>query len=156
MNFFKYTFFAIIIIFSSCASPKAFVFKGMKSINVEKASFGKNVFKANFEYNNPNRFALTLQKLDCDVFINDQPFTKYHLDSVYHIPANADFQLPARMEVELANIMKHSIDILFNKPMKISVKGNATLTKGFFTKNVPIEFTTQQRLNLKDVLKGTN
>ncbi len=156
MKFQKYSVFALIIIFASCASPKAFVFKGMKSINVEKASFGKNVFKANFEYNNPNRFALTLQKLDCEVFINDEPFTKYHLDTAYQIPANTDFQLPARMEVELSNIMKHSIDILFNKPMKITVKGDATLTKGFFTKKVPISFTTEQRLNLKDILKGTN
>ncbi len=156
MNFLKYSLLCLIIVFASCASPKPFVFKGMKSIKVEKASFGKNVFNANFEYTNPNHFALTLQKLDCEVFINDQAFTKYHLDSAYHIPANTDFQLPARMEVELANIMKHSIDILFNKPMKITVKGDATLTKGFFTKKLPISFTTEQRLNLKEVLKGTN
>jgi hypothetical protein len=38
--------------------------------------------------------------------------------------------------------------------MKITVKGNATLSKGIFTKHLPIEFSTEQKLNLKEALKG--
>ena len=62
--------------------------------------------------------------------------------------------MPAKMEIELSSILKHSVDILFNKPMKITVRGDATLSKGVFTKHLPIEFTTQQKLDLKEALKG--
>ena len=154
MNIKHLIYLLVIIVATSCATPKPFVFKGLKSIKVEKASFGKNILNANFAYQNPNAFELTLKQLDCDVFINDQPFTHYHLDTAFVIPANSDFVMPAKMEIELSAILKHSVDILFNKPMKVSVKGDATLSKGMFTKHLPIEFTTQQQLNLKEAMKG--
>ena len=150
------SFLCLLLVFVGlgCASPKPFVFKGLKSIKVQKASFGKNIFDAQFAYVNPNHFELVLKQLDCDVLVNDQPFTHYHLDTAYTIPANTEFLMPARMEIELAAILKHSVDILFNKPMKITVKGNATLSKGIFIKHLPIEFSTEQKLNLKEALKG--
>jgi LEA14-like dessication related protein len=137
----------------ACSTPQPFVFKGIKSIKIEKASFGKNIFNAKFEYQNPNNFKLTLKNLDCSVYINDQFLTKYNLDSVYMIPANSNFELPAKMEMELSLLLKNTVDIVFNKPMKISVDGSATITKGIFTKTVPIHFQTTQQLNLKEALK---
>lgn len=151
----KLFFFIAIILLLGCASPKAFVFRGIHSVKIEKASFGKNTFKAQLQYENPNKFQLTLKKLDCEVFIDDQPFTTYSLDTNYIIPANAVFNLPATMQIELASILKNGVDILFNKPLKITVKGNATLSKGFITKVVPIEFTTEQKLNLKQLMSAT-
>jgi LEA14-like dessication related protein len=136
----------------ACGEPKPFVFKGLKSIKIEKPGFGKNIFNAQFEYQNPNNFELTLKKLDCSIYINDQLLTQYKLDSLYVIPANADFALPAKMEIELNLLLKNTMDILFNKPMKVGVKGTAILSKGIFTKTIPIEFETTQKLNLKDVL----
>jgi LEA14-like dessication related protein len=152
----KYILLALVIVFAGCASPKPFVFKGMNAIKIEKASFGKNVFNAQFQYENPNNFELTLKHLDCDVFINDKLFTHYKLDTNYTIPANKAFNLPARMEIELSSLVQNSVAILFNKPMKIAVIGNATLSKGFITKSLPIEFVTEQRLDLKSILSGTN
>ena len=159
MNFrnIPYLFFlACTMLMISCSQPQPFVFKGLKSIKIEKASLGKNVFKAEFTYENPNSFSLALNKLDADIFINDEKFTHYHLDTVFNIPANAAFDLPAVMEVDLTSLLKNSIDLIFNKPMKISVKGTSTLSKGMFTKTIPIEFETTQKLNLASVLSGRN
>ncbi len=136
----------------ACSEPKPFVFKGLKSIKIEKASFGKNIFNAQFEYQNPNNFQLSLKKLDCSIFINDQLLTQYTLDSTYIIPAHSNFVLPAKMEIELSLLLKNTVDILFNRPMKIGVKGSATMSKGMFTKTIPIDFETTQKLNLKDAL----
>ena len=84
--------------------------------------------------------------------MNDQFFTKYTIDSNYTIPANANFSLPAKMEVDLSLLLKNSVDILFNKPMKIGIKGSATISKGMFNKTVPIEFETSQKLNLREAI----
>ena len=147
-----YLLLAVILFFSACAEPSPLVFKGVQSIKIEKASFGKNSFKAEFAYQNPNRFGLVLNKLDCNVFINDQLFTQYKLDTNFTIPANAEFILPATMEIELSSLLKNSIDILLNKPMKIGIKGNATISKGMFTKTIPIDFETNQQLNLREAI----
>ena len=146
----NYLFLASILLLTACASPKNLEFKGIESLKIEKASFGKNIFIASFAYHNPNNFNLVLNKLDCSIYINDQFFTKYTIDSNYTIPANANFSLPAKMEVELTLLLKNSVDILFNKPMKIGIKGTATISKGIFTKTVPIEFETSQKLNLRE------
>ncbi len=147
-----YLLLTVVLFFSACAEPSPLIFKGVQSIKIEKASFGKNSFKAEFAYQNPNGFGLVLNKLDCNVFINDQLFTQYKLDTNFTIPANAEFVLPATMEIELGSLLKNSVDILFNKPMKIGIKGTATISKGMFTKTVPIEFETSQKLNLEEAI----
>ena len=148
----NYLFLASILLLTACAAPKNLEFKGIQSLKIEKASLGKNIFNASFAYNNPNPFKLVLNKLDCSIYMNDQFFTKYKIDSNYTIPANANFSLPAKMEVDLTLLLKNSVDILFNKPMKIGIKGNATISKGMFTKTVPIEFETSQKLNLREAI----
>lgn len=143
-------FLLIILVFASCESPKSFEFKGVKSFKIEKAGIKQNILNAKIEYYNPNGFDLTLKKIDCDIFVNDQKFTHYGLDTNLLIPATSNFVVPARMEIALATILQHSVDIIFNKPLKISIQGNATLSKGFFTKTVPVNFTTTKTLNLKE------
>ena len=147
-----YLFLASILLLTACAAPNNLEFKGIESLKIEKASFGKNIFIASFAYHNPNNFKLVLNKLDCSIYMNDQFFTKYTIDSNYTIPANANFSLPAKMEVDLSLLLKNSVDILFNKPMKIGIKGSATISKGMFTKTVPIEFETSQKLNLREAI----
>ena len=148
----NYLFLASILLMTACAAPKNLEFKGIESLKIEKASLGKNIFIASFAYHNPNNFNLVLNKLDCSIYMNDQFFTKYTIDSNYTLPANANFSLPAKMEVELTLLLKNSVDILFNKPMKMGIKGTATISKGIFTKTVPIEFETSQKLNLREAI----
>jgi len=56
------------------------------------------------------------------------------------------------MEIELSSLLKNSVDILLNKPMKVGIKGNATISKGIFTKTIPINFETYQKLNLREAI----
>jgi hypothetical protein len=36
--------------------------------------------------------------------------------------------------------------------MKVGIKGNATISKGMFTKTIPINFETSQKLNLREAI----
>ena len=95
MRLYKLLLLSLVVLTMSCSQPKPFVFKGVQSIKIEKASWVKNIFKADFVYENPNNFSLSLQKLEADIFINDQLFTHYKLDTTFSIPAEATFKLPA-------------------------------------------------------------
>jgi LEA14-like dessication related protein len=138
----------------SCSSPKDFEFKGLQDIKIEKISMGKNKINAKIKYFNPNNFSMVLKQIDCDILMNNQPFTKVHLDTNFVIPANASFMVPAQMEFEMSSLVKNSMDLIFNKPIKLNIKGNATLSKGIFTRTVPIAFESNQKLNLGDAIRN--
>jgi len=144
--------FSLLII--SCSSPKDFEFKGLQDIKIEKISMGKNKINAKIKYFNPNNFSMVLKQIDCDILMNNQPFTKVHLDTNFVIPANANFMVPAQMEFEMSSLVKNSMDLIFNKPIKLNIKGNATLSKGIFTRTVPIAFESNQKLNLGEAMRN--
>lgn len=140
----------IVFIISSCTEPKSFEIKSVKSLKVEKLGIKENVFNAQLECFNPNNFSVVVKKIDCDIFVNDQKLTHYLLETNIEVPAAANFMLPAKMEIALSSILNHSVDLMFNKPFKIVVKGNATVSKGFFTKEIAINYTTTKTFNLKE------
>lgn len=144
----------ISLLIISCSSPKDFEFKGLQDIKIEKISMGKNKINVKIKYFNPNNFSMVLKQIDCDILMNNQPFTKVHLDTNFVIPANASFMVPAQMEFEMSSLVKNSMDLIFNKPIKLNIKGNATLSKGIFTRTVPIAFESNQKLNLGDAIRN--
>lgn len=154
MRKYLYPILLLMFLVAACSSPKDFEFKGLQEIKIDKISMGKNKIQAKIKYYNPNNFSMVLKQIDCDILMNNQAFTKVHLDTNFVIPANAQFMVPAQMEFEMSVLVKNSMDILFNKPIKLNIKGNATLSKGFFTKTVPIAFETTQKLNLGDAMKN--
>jgi LEA14-like dessication related protein len=152
----KYLYPILLLMFFvvACSAPKDFEFKGLQEIKIDKISMGKNKIQAKIKYYNPNNFSMVLKQIDCDILMNNQAFTKVHLDTNFVIPANAQFMVPAQMEFEMSVLVKNSMDILFNKPIKVNIKGNATLSKGIFTRTVPIAFETTQKLNLGEAMKN--
>ncbi len=141
---------AIVMIISGCSEPKSFEIKSVKSIKVEKLGLKENVFNAELECYNPNNFSVIVKKIDCDIFLNDQKLTHYLLETNIAVPAAANFMMPAKVQIGLSSILNHSVDIMFNKPFKIVVTGNAVVSKGFFTKEIPINYTTTKTFNLKE------
>jgi hypothetical protein len=142
------------LLLSACSAPKSFEFKGLQDIQLEKLTMGKNKIRANIKYYNPNTFSLVLKQIDCKVLMNDGQFTQLKLDTNFIIPPNQEFLIPAQLEFQMSDLVKNSMELLLNKPVKLNIKGNATLSKGIFTKTVPIEYETTQKLNLGAALSG--
>jgi LEA14-like dessication related protein len=153
MKQFKYGFFLMILL-SACSEPQSFEFKGLQDIQLDKLTMGKNKIRANVKYYNPNAFSLVLKQIDCKVLLNNGNFTVLKLDTNFTIPAKKEFLIPAQLEFQMSDLVKNSMELLLNKPVKLNIKGNATLSKGIFTKTVPIEYETTQKLNLGAALSG--
>lgn len=152
----SYILLFFIPFFIACSEPQSLEFKGLQDIQLENLTMGKNKLKANIKYHNPNDFSLTLKQIDCKIFLNNGHFTTLKLDTNFVIPAKKDFLLPAQFEFQMKDLVKNSMDLLFNKPVKLNILGNATLSKGIFTKTVPISYETTQKLNLAAALSGMN
>lgn len=145
-------FFTLLL--TACSTPQSLEFKGLQDLQLDKLTMGKNHLKANIKYHNPNSFSLVLKQIDCKVLMNNGQFTQLKLDTNFTIPANKDFLLPAQFEFQMSDLVKNSMDLLFNKPIKLNIVGNATLSKGMFTKTIPIAYETTQKLNLGSALSG--
>ena len=154
MKQFKYGFLFLMILLSACSEPQSFEFKGLQDIQLDKLTMGKNKIKANVKYYNPNAFSLVLKQIDCKVLLNNGNFTVLKLDTNITIAAKKEFLIPAQLEFQMSDLVKNSMELLLNKPVKLNIKGNATLSKGIFTKTVPIEYETTQKLNLGAALSG--
>jgi LEA14-like dessication related protein len=154
MKQFNFGLLFIILLLTACSEPQSFEFKGLQDIQLEKLTMGKNKINANIKYYNPNPFSLVLKQIDCKVLLNNGNFTFFKLDTNFTIPANKEFLIPAQLEFQMSDLVKNSMELLLNKPVKLNIKGNATLSKGIFTKTVPIEYETTQKLNLGAALSG--
>ena len=154
MKQFNYGLLFIILLLTACSEPQSFEFKGLQDIQLEKLTMGKNKIRANIKYYNPNAFSLVLKQIDCKVLMNNGQFTQLKLDTNFTIPPNKEFLIPAQLEFQMSDLFKNSMELLLNKPVKLNIKGNATLSKGIFTKTVPIEYETTQKLNLGAALSG--
>ena len=154
MKQFNYVLLFFMLLLSACSEPQSFEFKGLQDIQLEKLTMGKNKIRANIKYYNPNPFSLVLKQIDCKVLMNNGQFTQLKLDTNFTIPPNKEFLIPAQLEFQMADLVKNSMELLLNKPVKLNIKGNATLSKGIFTKTVPIEYETTQKLNLGAALSG--
>ncbi len=154
MKQFKYGFLFFMLSLSACSEPQTFEFKGLQDIQLDKLTMGKNKIKANVKYYNPNAFSLVLKQIDCKVLLNNGNFTVLKLDTNITIAAKKEFLIPAQLEFQMSDLVKNSMELLLNKPVKLNIKGNATVSKGIFTKTVPIEYETTQKLNLGAALSG--
>jgi LEA14-like dessication related protein len=154
MKQFNYGLLFVILLLTACSEPQSFQFKGLQDIQLEKLTMGKNIIRANIKFYNPNAFSLVLKQIDCKVLLNNGKFTQLKLDTIFTIPANQDFLLPAQLEFQMSDLVKNSMELLLNKPVKLNITGNATLSKGMFTKTVPIAYETTQKLNLGAALSG--
>ena len=154
MKQFNYGVLFIILLLTACSEPQSFEFKGLQDIQLDKLTMGKNIIRANIRYYNPNDFSLVLKQIDCKVLLNNGKFTQLKLDTNFNVPPKKDFLLPAKLEFQMSDLVKNSMELLLNKPVKLNITGNATLSKGMFTKTVPIDYETTQKLNLGVALSG--
>jgi LEA14-like dessication related protein len=154
MKQFNYGLLFIILLLTACSEPQSFEFKGLQDIKLDKLTMGNNIIRANIRYYNPNDFSLVLKQIDCKVLLNNGKFTQLKLDTNFNVPPKKDFLLPAKLEFQMSDLVKNSMELLLNKPVKLNITGNATLSKGMFTKTVPIDYETTQKLNLGAALSG--
>ena len=154
MKQFNFALLFFMLLLSACSEPQSFEFKGLQDVQLDKLTMGKNKIRANIKYYNPNPFSLVLKQIDCKVLLNDGNFTVLKLDTNFIIPANKEFLIPAQLEFQMSDLVKNSMELLLNKPVKLNITGKATLSKGIFTKTVPVVYETTQKLNLGAALAG--
>lgn len=142
---------AVSFLMSSCKSVKEPELKGIGNIKILKLNPGSSELALDLYYYNPNNYRLKLKKAEGDARINGQQVGHFIVDSLVHIDALSDFQLPAKMKMDIGQITQNVMAILLNNEVTLSVDGVARVGKGPVFINYPIHYEGKQ--NLKELLK---
>ena len=141
-------FALIAVLGASCATPKDFEYRDIRNIRVGKMGLGGTDLTLDLVYFNPNRYGVDLRKVDCDVYVDNVYLGKCQLDTSMHISGNAEFTLPAKIQVDMQSVLKNGMAMLFNKEVLINVKGSTRVGRAGFFKTLPFNYETKQVLKL--------
>ena len=135
----------------SCGSIKEPDFKSIENVRISKFGLSESTLSLDLRYFNPNKFRVKLQKAEGDAWIENNFLGHFSMDTLIHIPANGEFSLPVKLQVDMGKIFKNSLVAFLAKEVMIKVEGKARLGKGFVFINYPIRYEGNQ--NLGELLK---
>lgn len=126
-----------------CKRPDSFEYRGMRNFKIDSLGFGKSAVNMDLVYFNPNNFGVDLKHIDCDVYLDNKLLGKYLLDTTMHIAKRSEFVVPSTMLVDMKNLFRNSLHLLFSKELDVQLKGNTKVGKGGIYVNVPFTYQTK-------------
>ncbi|MBC7849179.1 MAG: LEA type 2 family protein, partial [Chitinophagaceae bacterium] len=122
-----------IVILLSC-KPKGLEYLSFENLQVVKLGFPNSTLKLDVICYNPNKFALSLNALESDVYINQEYLGKAILDSSISVPRKDTFLIPVKLDVKVGGTLTSLLKLISDKSdsttLLIKLAGKAKLRKG--------------------------
>lgn len=131
-----------------CASPKGLQYIDTENIQIGNSADWKETFlNATVKYFNPNKYALQVKNVNCELYIDSAYIGDFKFDSLMILPALDTINFPIAVKVPTAQILRIGITMLSNE-VKFNITGNAKVgRKGIFI-NMPLKYEGTQKLKL--------
>ena len=137
----------LILSFTACKKPQGFDYRDIRNFKVSDWGFAKSTVSMDLVYFNPNKYGVNLKHVDCDVYLDKTFVGKFILDTSMNIPREAEFILPARMQVDMKNVFKNTLNVLFSKEVLVGAKGTTKVGKGGIFINVPFNYEGRHKVD---------
>jgi LEA14-like dessication related protein len=147
-KFLVFNCLAFVIIFSACNKPQSLEYRDVRNIQIKSLGFNKSSLSMDLVYFNPNQFGVDLRKVSCDVFVDEHYLGKFQLDTLIHIKRRSEFALPSHIDIEMKGIYKNLYSVLFNKEIKVNVKGKARIGKSGVFINMPFNYSGKHTFSI--------
>ncbi|MEX6687429.1 hypothetical protein QTN47_08010 [Danxiaibacter flavus] len=133
--------------FMGCSKPQGFEYRSIRNFKIDKLGFDKTSVSLELVYFNPNNFGVALKHIDCDVYVDHIFVGKYLLDTTMQIPKKAEFYIPSKMDVDMKNLYKNTLNAIFATDVLLELRGNTRVGKAGIFVNVPFNYSTRQKLD---------
>jgi len=130
----------------SCGTIQEPDLRGIENLRISRLGAKESNLTLDLHYFNPNKTRLKLKKAEGDAWMDDNFLGHFIVDTLVFIPANNDFRLPVKLNVDMSHLLKNSLTAFLNKEVLIRIEGNARLGKSFLFINYPIHYEGQQDL----------
>lgn len=149
MRYFHFAVVALLLFaLTSCVSMKEPVFNKIENVEVQpdKISKEKTLVTVHLRYFNPNNKSAKIKHAEGQAWMDSTFLGNFVVDQEVEIPANADFFVPVKLEVDMKHLLKNSITVFLNSDVLITVKGKVRVGRGGFYKKVPFKYEGKQNL----------
>jgi LEA14-like dessication related protein len=123
-------------------------YRETRNFKVDKLGLATSTLKTDLVFFNPNSFGLQLNKFELDVFVDNNFLGHTSHDQLVSIPKKAEFSIPVKMEVDMKNLLKNSINAIFSKEVALKVVGTIKIRKGRISKSFPIQYESKQKFSI--------
>ncbi|HEV7779889.1 MAG TPA: LEA type 2 family protein [Chitinophagaceae bacterium] len=144
LPFIPYFFLAVFL--ASCATFKDPEYRSIENLRVSKLGFSQSTLSFDIHYFNPNHSRLKLKKAKGDVWIENKYLGKFSMDTLILIPANGEFRMPVKLEVDMRKIMENSIVAFLSREVTVKVEGKAKVGKSFIYISYPLRYEGKHKL----------
>lgn len=141
-------FFLLTNLLISCSVPKELEYRDFKNLTIEKMGFSFSAIKMDLIYYNPNNFGLELNRMDLDIFINNNYLGKTSQDYQISIPRREEFSIPIKIDVDMKNLLKNGFTTFLNNEVIIKVTGTIRIGKLSVFKNFVVNYEGKQQFTL--------
>ncbi|MDB5193331.1 MAG: type 2 family protein [Segetibacter sp.] len=132
----------------SCKKPQGFDYRDMRNFKVSNWNLEKSTVTMDLVYFNPNNFGVDLRNVNCDIYLDNTFVGKFMLDTLMHIGGKSEFTLPTKMDVDMRNIFKNTLNVLFSKEVLVGAKGSTRVGKSGIFVNVPFKYEGRHKVDL--------
>jgi LEA14-like dessication related protein len=130
----------LLLIISSCRTPKDLEYRDFKNLSVGKIGFGNSTLKMDVIYYNPNNFRMQLKSAELDIYVDGNFLGHTSQEFQIAIPKLAEFEIPLIVDVDMKNVFGNAISALFNKEVTVKVTGRVKVGKANIFLSMPVEY----------------
>ena len=149
MKYFLSIAVVALVMFSSCGhqsniqEPEYRDIRNVRLINVGPLQSTAGV---DLVYYNPNDFGVQVATARGDIYIDNNYFGRFDLDSKVQVRKRSEFILPATVKVDMIGAVKNQRELYKKKEALVRIEGTATVRKAGFSRDIPIKYEQMQNI----------
>ena len=140
---------ALLLTTAACHAPKPLEYRGIDHFGVRNLGVSQSTVTMDVHFYNPNKYDLELKGGDVAIYMNDKFLGKTGLNSTVSVPAMADGTVPISIQASLQSILTNALQLITNPEVTLKMEGSVKAGRNGIFVNVPINYVTKQRIEIK-------
>jgi LEA14-like dessication related protein len=126
---------------AGCNPFKSFEYRGVSDWKIQAKSFSESKLSAKINVFNPNKYKVTIKRIEADILVNGIQWSRYQLDSSFVVPAQSEFSFPIDLRVKNGNLINGLSKLASGNELLYELKGKIKGTFRSITAEVPFTYT---------------
>ena len=135
--------------FTGCNPFKSFEYRGVSDWKIQAKSFSESKLSAKINVFNPNKYQVTIKRIEADILVDGAQWSRYQLDSSFVVPAQSEFTFPIALRVKNSSLLTGISKLASGNELPYELKGKIKGTFRSITAEVP--FTYGDKFTEEDI-----
>jgi len=143
----------VFYLLSSCHQEyQDVVFVRVRKVEINDINKGKILATADAVFNNPNNKGGKVNKVDIDIYVNNEAAARIIREENFKVEPNSEFTIPLNMEIDAEKFTKNILSNFFKpgseKSIPLDFDGNIWVSVHGIPKKVPILYKAELKFRL--------